>query len=186
MRLFMCNVEIFSHISYWFRTGMSRAASASVGIVLFGIALIGVLLVWSSTTLAIVETREFDNDEQRSRYLELVETLRCPKCQNQNIADSNAPISADMRKAVHKLVLQGRQSDEVVEYMVNRFGEFVVYKPRLDPSTYLLWFGPFLIGIVGFIFVVMMARKSRNRSTETPVLSSSDKSTLNNLLKEEK
>ncbi len=152
----------------------------------FFFALTGIVCASSGIAFAVVDIYEFDNDAQRSQYSELVETLRCPKCQNQNIADSNSPIASDMRDAVHRLIVQGKQSDEVVQYMVDRFGEFVVYKPKLDPSTWLLWFGPFLVGLAGFVFVVVMAWKSRDKNRDATTLSASDKSKLSHLLDKEK
>lgn len=135
---------------------------------------------------AVVETYEFETDRQREQYAELVATLRCPKCQNQNIADSNAPIALDMRNAVHKQISAGKDSNDIVQYMVDRFGDFVVYKPKLDPSTYLLWFGPFLVGGLGIVFVVMIARRSRTKHDNTSELTESDKQKLTHLLEDEK
>lgn len=142
------------------------------------------LLAFATFSMAVVETYEFENEHQRVQYMELVETLRCPKCQNQNIDDSNAPIATDMRKAVYKLIQEGKSNDQVVDYMVSRFGEFVVYKPKLDPKTYLLWFGPALVCVLGLIFVILIARKSRTNDS-IDALSTADRAKLETLLKDE-
>ncbi len=148
----------------------------------FTVALITWLLTLSAH--AVVETYEFDDELQREQYQVLVETLRCPKCQNQNISDSNAPIASDMRKAVHKLVSEGKDTDDVVNYMVSRFGEFVVYKPKLDPKTYLLWFGPALFFLIGLVVVVVYARRQRAPGSKDG-LSVADQDKLKHLLNED-
>lgn len=147
------------------------------------------LFAISHAATAVVETYDFTTDEQHDQYLYLTETLRCPKCQNQNIADSNAPIAQDLRREVHRLVSEGQSNDQVVEFMVDRFGDFVMYKPRLDLSTALLWFGPLLLGVVGIIAVVLLARKSRGtssapESTALAMRSEAERSKLKKLLKD--
>ena len=141
------------------------------------------LLAFATSSMAVVETYEFENEHQRVQYMELVETLRCPKCQNQNIDDSNAPIATDMRRAVYKLIQEGKSNDQVVEYMVSRFGEFVVYKPKLDEDlSSMVWAA--LVCVLGLIFVVLVARKSRANDT-IDTLSSADRAKLETLLKDE-
>lgn len=136
--------------------------------------------------LAVVETYVFDTDAQRHQYKYLAETLRCPKCQNQNIADSNAPIATDLRREVHRLVKEGQSNDQIVDFMVDRFGDFVVYKPRLDGRTVILWFGPLVIGLSGLFFVVYLASKNRRKSSADPVantkLSDAERERINKLL----
>ena len=79
----------------------------------------------SSVSLAVIETYDFENESLRERFANLADELRCPKCQNQNIADSNAPIAADLRKQLHAQLHAGRSDQEIVEYMVDRYGDFV-------------------------------------------------------------
>ncbi len=146
-------------------------------------------LAISQGVTAVVETYDFATDEQQGQYLYLTETLRCPKCQNQNIADSNAPIAQDLRREVHRLVSEGQNNDQIVEFMVDRFGDFVMYKPRLDMTTALLWFGPLLLGVAGIFAVVQLARKSRQGgaatdSVEPTVLTDAERSKLAKMLKD--
>lgn len=146
-------------------------------------------LMISQAATAVVETYDFATDEQQGQYLYLTETLRCPKCQNQNIADSNAPIAQDLRREVHRLVSEGQTNDQVVEFMVDRFGDFVMYKPRLDITTVLLWFGPLLLGVAGIITVVQLARKSRSQdstvnSAAPTALSDAERSKLKKMLED--
>ncbi|UZE94919.1 cytochrome c-type biogenesis protein [Alkalimarinus alittae] len=132
------------------------------------------------------DTLEFKTDAQRSQYQQLTEELRCPKCQNQNIADSNAPIAKDLRNEVHRLILEGDDADQIVDFMVERYGNFVVYKPKFDPSTYLLWLGPAIIALIGLIIVVLSARKKRKEeSTDSAVLSQEEKNQLSHILSED-
>ena len=101
---------------------------------------------------------KFDDESTRIRYKEITKQLRCPKCQNQDIADSNSPISSDMRREVHRLLLDGKTDSEVVDFMVERFGEFVTYKPKIQSSTYLLWFGPWIFVIFGLLLIGLLIR----------------------------
>ncbi len=132
------------------------------------------------------DTLEFKNDDQRSQYQRLTEELRCPKCQNQNIADSNAPIAKDLRNEVHRLILEGGNEDQIVNFMVERYGNFVVYKPKFDTSTYLLWLGPAVIALLGLMIVILSARKKREVSSDgSAELSREEKSQLSNILSED-
>ena len=94
-------------------------------------------------------------EEMHQRYRNLVTELRCPKCQNQSIGASDAPIAVDMRQKVEKMMKEGQTSDEIKAFMVDRYGNFVTYSPPLEPSNYGLWFGPlvfFLLLMLGFYF----------------------------------
>ena len=88
---------------------------------------------------------QFANDEQAGLYQLLTEEFRCLKCQNQNLADSNAGLAKDLRNEIYQAVLQGQGRDEIADYLVARYGEFVLYRPPVKKVTYLLWFGPFLL-----------------------------------------
>nr|WP_285903256.1 cytochrome c-type biogenesis protein [Alkalimarinus sediminis] len=132
------------------------------------------------------DTIVFNTDEQRSQYQRLTEELRCPKCQNQNIADSNAPIAKDLRNEVHRLILEGDNEEQIVDFMVERYGNFVVYKPKFDASTYLLWLGPAAIALLGLVIVIISARKKREALTDSgSTLSNEEKSQLSNILSED-
>ena len=143
-------------------------------------------LSWTSLAEEGIDTLTFETDDQRQQYQLLTEELRCPKCQNQNIADSNSPIAKDLRNEVHRLILEGDDADQIVDFMVERYGNFVVYKPKFDPSTYLLWLGPAGIALIGLIIVVLSARKKRKEAgVEAAVLSKEEKSKLSHILSED-
>lgn len=110
---------------------------------------------------AAIEAHTFRDEAERARYAELTRELRCPKCQNQDIADSNAPIAADLRKEIYRLLEEGRSNRQIVEHMVDRYGEFVRYKPALTSRTWLLWFGPALLLIGGAVLIGVIVRRRR-------------------------
>ena len=99
--------------------------------------------------LAVIETYEFSSADLELRYHQLSQELRCPKCQNQNIADSNAPIARDLRVVLYEQLEQGATDDEILAYMVARYGEFVRYRPGVDRNTVLLWAAPGLLLMLG-------------------------------------
>ena len=106
---------------------------------------IGTLLLLLSTVLNAQEMLQFDNDSQRDLYRSLTAELRCPQCQNQNIADSNAIVAVDMRQKTYELVRQGQERQQVLDYMINRYGDFVHYQPPLNRYTLWLWLSPVLM-----------------------------------------
>lgn len=116
-------------------------------------------------SFASIETRSFDNPVKEERYKVLIQELRCLVCQNQNIADSNAELAQDMRRKTYELVQGGATHEDVIHFMVERYGDFVLYRPSFKLSTYLLWVGPFLFLLGGVLATFLLIRKlSKNRS----------------------
>lgn len=124
------------------------------------------LTLLPATLQAAIEVYEFQDPALEARYYQLIQVLRCPKCQNQNIAGSNAPLSADLRSRVHIMLHQGHSDGEIVEALVARYGSFITYRPPLNLTTLLLWFGP-LLGVM--VAVVLVARWIRNNQQESPL-----------------
>ena len=125
-------------------------------------------LVLHSPARGVIETYEFDSDLQRHRYRDFIEELRCPKCQNQNLAGSNSPISADLRRELHRLLLEGKSDQEIVDYMVSRYGEFVLYRPPLNKHTLVLWLLPVaLLALGALVVTVLIRRKSSAVAVDT-------------------
>jgi len=119
-----------------------------------------------NTAYASIETYPFESAEQEQDYKILIDELRCMVCQNQNLADSNAELAQDLRKQIHTMVVEKSLSrDEVVDYMVDRYGDFVLYKPPVKSHTYLLWAGPFLFLLLGF-WMAYRTIKQSNTTTE--------------------
>lgn len=100
------------------------------------------------------EILSFESDSQRKVYDDLIFELRCPKCQNQNIADSNAEIAVDLRNKVYEMALDNKGKSEIKEFMLARYGEFVLYKPQFSGKTLLLWLGPLFLLLGVSIFVI--------------------------------
>lgn len=120
------------------------------------------LVVWliSAAANAAIDTYEFKDEKNRERFQQLIAELRCPKCQNQNIADSNAPIATDLRAKIHQMLEQERSDQEITDYMIARYGDFVLYEPRVDKQTWILWYGPVILLLLGIAVVVLIARRS--------------------------
>ncbi|MCL1060476.1 heme lyase NrfEFG subunit NrfF [Shewanella gelidimarina] len=130
-----------------------------------------------------VDTYQFKSPEKQKRALSLAHSLRCPQCQNQNLVDSNSPVAQDLRLEVYEMVDEGKNDDEIIEFMTSRYGEFVLYKPRMEAKTYVLWLGPIGLllfgGMIGFLFI----RKQRIAESNTEELTSEDQKELDRLLK---
>lgn len=116
-------------------------------------------------TVAAIDTYEFKNEEDRVRFRSLTTELRCPKCQNQDIADSNSAIATDLRNEIYRMMEEGQANDSIIEFMVARYGEFVLYRPRLSSNTYLLWFTPIALFCLGLVIVVWLSRRHSAQSS---------------------
>ena len=127
--------------------------------------LLSLIIFWSAQSLAVIETYEFSSPDLELRYKALSQELRCPKCQNQNIADSNAPISRDLRAIVHEQLEAGATDDEIIDFLVDRYGEFVRYRPGMDSNTLWLWSAPIILLVMAMAVVVTQIRKDRNGQT---------------------
>src|SRR5690606_13706629 len=113
-------------------------------------------------SFAIEAEYGFDDPVLNERYRALLREIRCPKCLNTSIAESDAPIAADLRREVHQKMEEGASDQEIVAYLVSRYGEFVVYRPPLQPSTWALWGGPVaLLGLGGFVFARILKDRAK-------------------------
>ncbi|UTW46630.1 cytochrome c-type biogenesis protein CcmH [bacterium SCSIO 12696] len=136
------------------------------------------LLLALSVQAAELET--FSNEDIRARYLALIDDLRCPKCQNQNLSDSDSTIAQDLRRTVLRLLEEGKSDDEVVDFLVDRYGDFIIYMPQFKPGTYSLWLLPLLLAVIGGAVVIVVVR--RQRQAEPVVLSDSEQAQLADML----
>lgn len=129
----------------------------------------GVLLIFSAA--AFSQQNVFSEDgpsdpELAKVFKELASELRCLVCQNQNIADSNAPLAQDLRREVHEMLDRGDSKKQIIDFMVARYGEFVLYRPLLSAKTLILWLGPLLFFLLGLVMVWRLARKPRATAFE--------------------
>ncbi len=138
-------------------------------------ALLLALLFFTGIALAqAIDPLPFKNHAEEVRFQNLTRELRCLVCQNENLADSNADLARDLRHEVFELMQSGKSDDEIKQYLVDRYSDFVLYDPPVKSSTLLLWFGPLAILLAGAVVVVVTVRR---RSRVAPVAAVDDKST---------
>ncbi len=140
------------------------------------------LMLLSSSAWALIETYEFSSPALASRYHLLSQELRCPKCQNQNIADSNAPIARDLRVVLYEQLEAGQSDAQILDFMVARYGQFVRYRPELDRQTALLWWSPLLLMVLGGVGVARHFRKKEHQPE--PGLTAAEREHVNRLLQD--
>ena len=141
------------------------------------------VLDMSSSAWAAEANLTFQNAAQETQYRTLIDEFRCPKCQNANLAGSDAPIAQDLKYKTYELVKQGQSNDQIRHYMITRYGDFISYKPPIKRSTWLLWFAPPLTLLLAFI--VWFLRLRVRKSVVTAPLSAQETWRLNQLLDDE-
>lgn len=120
--------------------------------------------LWVTPLQAAIEAYQFDSPEMEADYNQLIDELRCLVCQNQNLSGSDADLARDLRRETYQMLQQGKSQQQVVDFMVERYGDFVLYRPQFKSSTYLLWLGPFLLLVLVLYLVVR-----RLRAADKPV-----------------
>ena len=135
-----------------------------------------------SVANAAIDAYVFTSDEQRDRYHALIDELRCPQCLNTNLAGSDAMIAKDLRREVHRLVLEGQTDDEILNFMYERYGDFILYEPRVTLRTSALWFGPVLLLLLALFIGWRVTRRKQTVAT----LSAAEQSAIDELLGDSK
>ncbi len=125
---------------------------------LYAVAAAVLFLIMATVSIATIDVYEFENVQQEEDFSVLVQELRCPKCQNQNIADSNAGLAKDIKDRAYKLLRDGKSKEYIIDYMVERYGDFITYRPPVTKKTWVLWFGPLILLVV--VVLVLVLRKS--------------------------
>lgn len=125
----------------------------------------------------------FDSPEQEVLFNKLSGELRCLVCQNQAISDSNAGLAQDLRKEIHSMILKGKTEDEIITFMIERYGDYVLYRPQFKPLTWMLWFGPVIAFILGLFYVVRFIREQKT-TEDRGELSSEETERLKNIQSE--
>lgn len=140
-----------------------------------------VAAIMPATNAVKIEFRSFETPEQEKVYLQLIAELRCVKCQNQNLAESNAELAKDMRDKAYELISNGGSREDVVKYMTDRYGDFVLYRPPFKISTLLLWIGPPVFLLLSLLLLFRLIRNQKNEAVDE--LSDSDREAVRGLLK---
>jgi len=132
--------------------------------------LVAVWLAFAAGAVAAAAEVGFDDPALESRYQALTHEIRCPKCLNESIAESKAPVAADLRREVRRLIGEGKSDDEVKTFLSERYGDFVLYRPRMTPTTFAVWAAPFvLLGLGGLVFWrILAARMNQPLDEELP------------------
>ena len=115
---------------------------------------------------AAIEAYQFESEQMEADYNQLINELRCLVCQNQNLSGSDADLARDLRRETYDMLNEGKSPDQVVDFMVERYGDFVLYRPQFKSTTYLLWLGPFLLLVA---VLVLLIRRLRGPSTRAEV-----------------
>ena len=121
------------------------------------------LLFAASASLAAIDAYQFPTEDLQKRHQDLIDQLRCPQCLNTNLAGSDAMIAKDLRREVHRLLLEGKSDDEILAFMHQRYGDFILYSPRVTPATILLWFGPLVFLAIAMVILVLVVRHRRQQ-----------------------
>jgi cytochrome c-type biogenesis protein CcmH len=140
------------------------------------------IILLALPALAAIEEYAFDNEQQEDRFKKLTYEMRCPKCLNSNLAGSDAPIAADLRLEIYDQIRAGRSNDEIIEFMSSRYGDFILYRPRLTLATFFLWFGPVLLLLGGLFIVRRMMVNSQVTANDEGSLSASEQDKLRKIL----
>ena len=136
-------------------------------------ALISLLAVWlafAAGTIAAAAEEGVDDPALEARYKALTHEIRCPKCLNESIAESKAPVAADLKREVRRLIGEGKSDDEVKTFLSDRYGDFVLYRPRMTPTTFAVWAAPFVLLALGALVFwrVLAARMNQPLDEELP------------------
>ncbi len=134
-------------------------------------AVLALALALAGPVLAIDTQRNFEDPVLQARYEAITKELRCLVCQNETIADSNATLAVDLRREVHKMIADGKSDEEIKSFMLERYGDFVLYKPRMTAKTAILWGGPVLMLLLGVFAAVRFIRK---RAEEADIATETD------------
>ncbi|HHS83346.1 MAG TPA: cytochrome c-type biogenesis protein CcmH [Gammaproteobacteria bacterium] len=152
---------------------------------LMNFIVLSLLVVWGSVSFAYIDTFVFDTPQDEQRFKKLSTELRCLVCQNQNLADSNAELAMDLRREVYNMIKEGKSDTDIIDFMVARYGDFVLYRPPVKPVTYMLWVGPLILFVIGAVVLVMFVRRRSDDVLEGGELSGEEQSRLKGLLDEQ-
>ena len=141
-----------------------------------------IVILTAAAQATSLSSFQFSTPEQERAFRILTEELRCLVCQNESLAGSNAELAQDLRREIYDMMMAGKSKEDIIQFMVARYGDFVLFQPPLKPSTYPLWFGPFILfAIAGFFLFRTLMKKRRTREA---ALSEQDQERLRELLRD--
>ncbi|MEK8016900.1 MAG: cytochrome c-type biogenesis protein [Candidatus Parabeggiatoa sp.] len=127
---------------------------------------------------------EFDTSQQETRFSELTKELRCVVCKNQSVADSNAELAQDVRNLVRNKILEGQTDQQITHFLVERYGDFVLYNPPLQPKTYVLWVGPLVLLLIALIVLIYFIRRHAVTTAAPSSLTEEERNKIKHVLGE--
>ena len=136
----------------------------------------------AADAVAQVDTFEFDTEQQQQRFRNLSDELRCPMCQNSSLSGSTGGVAEDLRREIHRMIMEGMSDNEIVQFMFERYGDFILFRPRLTAGTFFLWFGPLLFLLLGGVVGYGIFRRAKKVSDDDAVLDESQQEKLQQLL----
>jgi cytochrome c-type biogenesis protein CcmH len=120
------------------------------------------LLLFQASFAESIEAKDFESVDQERRYHALIEDIRCPVCQGQSIGGSNSSLAKDLREQVRKMIISNKSNEEIYQFMIERYGDFIVFKPPINLKTYLLWFTPLLFLVFCFTYLIRVTKTKDN------------------------
>lgn len=132
-------------------------------------ALLLSFLFGAQLAIAAIDVYDFSSEELRLRYQELIQELRCPKCQNQSLAGSDSPISADLRREIHRMLEDGLSDDQIKQFLVDRYGTFVLYEPPKSGNTLLVWIFPVVLAGIGFVVIALVLVRAQRQAVQSGI-----------------
>ena len=153
-----------------------------VFLILISIVVLLCSLLLPNTTYSQVDTFEFDTEEQQDRFRTLSDELRCPMCQNSSLSGSTGGVAEDLRREVYRMIMEGMSDSEINQFMFERYGDFILFRPRLTAGTVFLWFGPLLFLFIGGLFAFGIWRRARKITDSDTELDKTQQKRLQQLL----
>ena len=153
-----------------------------VSLILISIVVLLCSLLLPNTTYSQVDTFEFDTEEQQDRFRTLSDELRCPMCQNSSLSGSTGGVAEDLRREVYRMIMEGMSDSEINQFMFERYGDFILFRPRLTAGTVFLWFGPLLFLFIGGLFAFGIWRRARKITDSDTELDKTQQKRLQQLL----
>jgi cytochrome c-type biogenesis protein CcmH len=144
------------------------------------------LMLISLSTSAVIQVYKFDDPKKELQFNTLVQELRCPKCQNNNLADSNSELSVDLKEIIYEKVIEGETDQQITEYLKVRYGDFISYRPPVNPSTWFIWFGPFIFLAIGALAIIrFLSTRNKPEVDQSTIKTSQDSKALMDMWSDE-